>query len=110
MMTVFRVILLIGLVGCAIATAIVRKPMQAVIIYSAFSVVLAVIWITLEAPDLAVTEAAVGAGVTGILLYLTLRQPHRPGRGPQGENAGGGGRAWQILTAPSAAGCGVRWT
>ena len=74
MMTVFRVILLIGLVGCAIATAIVRKPMQAVIIYSAFSVVLAVIWITLEAPDLAVTEAAVGAGVTGILLYLTLRR------------------------------------
>ena len=28
MMTVFRVILLIGLVGCAIATAIVRKPMR----------------------------------------------------------------------------------
>ena len=74
MMTVFRCVLLVALVGCAIATAIVRKPMQAVIIYSAFSVVLAVIWITLEAPDLAVTEAAVGAGVTGILLYLTLRR------------------------------------
>lgn len=73
-MTGFRVILLIALVACAIATAIVRKPMQAVIIYSAFSVVLAVIWITLESPDLAVTEAAVGAGVTGILLYLTLRR------------------------------------
>lgn len=74
MMTVFRCVLLVALVGCAIATAIVRKPMQAVIIYSAFSVVLAVLWITLEAPDLAMTEAAVGAGVTGTLLYLTLRR------------------------------------
>ena len=74
MMTAFRLILLLGLVACAIATTIVKKPMQAVIIYSAFSVVMSVIWITLESPDLAVTEAAVGAGVTGILLFLTLRR------------------------------------
>ena len=74
MMTAFRLILLLGLVACAIATAIVKKPMQAVIIYSAFSVVMSVIWISLESPDLAVTEAAVGAGVTGILLFLTLRR------------------------------------
>ena len=28
----------------------------------------------LESPDLAITEAAVGAGITGILFFLTLRR------------------------------------
>ena len=73
-MTVFRIILLTGLVICAIATAVVKKPMQAVIIYSAYSVVMSVIWMLLQSPDLAITEAAVGAGVTGILFFLTLRR------------------------------------
>ena len=73
-MTVFRILLLTGLVVCAVATAVVKKPLRAVIIYSAYSVILSVIWILLEAPDLAITEAAVGAGVTGILFFLTLRR------------------------------------
>ena len=48
--------------------------MQAVIIYMAYSVIMSVVWILLESPDLAITEAAVGAGVTSILFFLTLRQ------------------------------------
>ena len=73
-MTVFRILLLLGLVVCAVATAVVKKPLRAVIIYSAYSVILSVVWMLLEAPDLAITEAAVGAGVTGILFFLTLRR------------------------------------
>ena len=70
MSTVFRILLLIGLLVCAVATALVKKPMRAVIIYMAYSVV----WLLLEPPDLAITEAAVGAGITGILFFLTLRR------------------------------------
>lgn len=73
-MTVFRILLLTGLVVCAIATACTKKPMQAIIIYMAYSVIMSVVWILLESPDLAITEAAVGAGVTSILFFLTLRQ------------------------------------
>ena len=73
-MTVFRILLLTGLLVCAVATAVVKKPFRAIIIYSAYSVILSVVWILLEAPDLAITEAAVGAGVTGILFFLTLRR------------------------------------
>ena len=73
-MTVFRVLLLTGLLVCAIATACSRKPMRAVIIYMAYSVIMSVVWLLLESPDLAITEAAVGAGVTSILFFLTLRQ------------------------------------
>ena len=37
---------------------------------------MAVIWALLQSPDLAFTEAAVGAGVTGILLLITLKKIH----------------------------------
>ena len=74
MMTTFRLILLAGLIVCAAATALTKKPMQAVIIYMAYSVIMSVIWIMLESPDLAITEAAVGAGITSLLLFLTLRR------------------------------------
>ena len=73
-MTIFRLLLLVGLIVCAAATALVKKPMQAVIIYMAYSVIMSVVWIMLESPDLAITEAAVGAGITGILFFLTLRR------------------------------------
>ena len=72
MSTVFRILLLIGLLVCAVATALVKKPMRAVIIYMAYSIIMSVVW--LESPDLAITEAAVGAGITGILFFLTLRR------------------------------------
>ena len=76
MMTAFRLILLSGLVICAVATALTKNLKQAVIIYMAYSVIMSVIWILLESPDLAITEAAVGAGVTGILFFLTLHRLH----------------------------------
>ena len=75
MSTVFRLLLLAGLLVCAVATALVKKPLRAVIIYMAYSIIMSVIW--LEAPDLALTEAAVGAGITGILFFLTLRRIDR---------------------------------
>lgn len=46
------------------ATALVKKPMRAVIIYMAYSIIMSVVWLLLESPDLAITEAAVGAGIT----------------------------------------------
>lgn len=74
MSTAFRLLLLAGLVICAVATALVKKPLRAVVIYMAYSVIMSVVWLLLESPDLAITEAAVGAGITGILFFLTLRR------------------------------------
>ena len=34
---------------------------------------MSLIWIVLQSPDLAITEAAVGAGVTSILFFVTLK-------------------------------------
>ena len=74
--TAFRIILLIGLIICAIATAVSKRIMTALIIFTSYSVLMSLIWLLLRAPDLAVTEAAVGAGVNGVLFFITLRKIH----------------------------------
>ncbi len=74
---IFLLLLLAGLVFCAIATAVSRRLMRTVIIFMAYSLIMSVVWLLLEAPDLGITEAAVGAGVTGILFYLALRRIHQ---------------------------------
>ncbi len=73
-METLRIILLIILIICAIAVSFSKRLLVSVVIYMAFSLVMAVIWLILESPDLAITEAAVGAGVTSILLFVTLKK------------------------------------
>ena len=41
-----------------------------------YSLIMSIIWILLESPDLAITEAAVGAGITSVLFFLTLKKIH----------------------------------
>ena len=67
-------LLLSFLVVCALAVSVSRSLLNAVIIFMAYSLVMAVLWVLLMAPDLAVTEAAMGAGVTSVLFFLTLER------------------------------------
>ncbi|MBQ4362035.1 MAG: DUF4040 domain-containing protein [Lachnospiraceae bacterium] len=71
---VFKIILLILLVICAISVNLTKRLLQAVVVFMAYSTIMAVVWTLLESPDLAITEAAVGAGITSILFFLTLRK------------------------------------
>ena len=50
------------------------RLLTAVVIYMSFSVIMSIIWALLQAPDLSITEAAVGAGVTSILYFVTLEK------------------------------------
>lgn len=76
LVTVFRLILLTGLIICAVATALSKRMMTSLIIFTSYSVIMSVVWLLLRAPDLAITEAAVGAGVDGVLFFITLRKLH----------------------------------
>jgi uncharacterized MnhB-related membrane protein len=40
----------------------------------AYSVIMSVVWMLLQAPDLAITEAAVGAGVDTILFFVVMKK------------------------------------
>ena len=70
-------ILLSLIVICAIATIFTKRLLTAVVIYMSFSVIMSIVWTLLQAPDLAITEAAVGAGVTSILYFVTLEKIKR---------------------------------
>ncbi len=73
-MDLFEISLLVLVVICGICTCISRNLLISLIIFMAYSVIMAVIWALLQAPDLAVTEAAVGAGISSLLLFLTLKK------------------------------------
>ena len=75
-MIVLQYILLVGILVCAIAAPLCRRLLNTVIVYTALSLQMAVLWSLLQTPDLAITEAAVGAGVTSILFFLTLKKIH----------------------------------
>ncbi len=76
MTTAFMYILLGLLVICAIATCLNRNLLTSIIIFMSYSVIMSIIWMLLESPDLAITEAAVGAGITTVLFFVTLKKIH----------------------------------
>lgn len=75
-MQVFVNILLGFLIICAIAASLSKNLLNTILIFMSYSLVMSIIWILLESPDLAITEAAVGAGVTSVLFFVTLKKIH----------------------------------
>ncbi len=73
---IFEYILLIFLVLCAIAVSFSKNLLNSIIIFMSYSLIMSIIWILLESPDLAITEAAVCAGVTSLLFFSTLKKIH----------------------------------
>ena len=75
-MQIFNVILLGFLIVCAIYVSFSKNLLNSILIFMSYSLIMSIIWILLESPDLAITEAAVGAGVTSILFFVTLKKIH----------------------------------
>ena len=75
-MLIFEYILLGFLVVCAVSVSFSRNLLNSILIFMSYSLVMSIIWILLESPDLAITEAAVGAGVTSLLFFVTLKKIH----------------------------------
>ncbi len=73
-MKIFETVLLIGLILCAIACNFTKKLLPAVVVFMSYSTIMSIIWMILQSPDLAITEAAVGAGITSILFFVTLKK------------------------------------
>ena len=74
MTEIFKIIMLVLLIVCAVSVNLTRGLLKAVIIFMSYSSIMCVLWVLMESPDLASTEAAVGAGVSGILFMATLKK------------------------------------
>ena len=73
-MKLFEIILLICLIVCAVSVGFAKDLLSSIVIFMSYSLIMCVIWVLLQSPDLAITEAAVGAGVTSILFFITLKK------------------------------------
>lgn len=69
-------VLLSVLVVASLAIYFIKDLLHAVVIYGAYTLIIALIWIQMNTPDLAMTEAAAGIGMT-ILMMLVIFQTNR---------------------------------
>jgi multicomponent Na+:H+ antiporter subunit B len=66
------VFLLLLLVITAIGAVTVRSLLAATLLLAIYSLLMALVWVSLQAVDVAFTEAAVGGGISTVLLIATL--------------------------------------
>ena len=66
--TIFDIGLAVLVLGVAAWTILVRDTFAAVVSFVVYGLLVALVWVRLSAVDVALTEAAIGSGVTGMLL------------------------------------------
>lgn len=78
-----EIFLFVLLLACAVVAVVARSMIATVAVLSAFSLVVALLFAGLGAPDVAFVEAVLGSAVVGVLLLLALR---RTGDRPAGRD------------------------
>ncbi len=77
MISAFEAVLFLFVLVTALATALLRDILAVIVVAAAYSLGMALFYAFLLAPDVAMTEAAIGAGVTTLLLLLTVTRTVR---------------------------------
>ncbi len=78
MIDVLIFLLLIALIVTAISIFVFNDLLYIVIIFGAYSMIMSLIWQQLNSPDLAITEAAVGIGLTVLMVTVVTKVGRRP--------------------------------
>lgn len=68
----FDLTLAAGLLWSAVGALLTREPIRAVVQFIVFGLLMTLAWTRLAAPDVALAEAAIGAGLTGALLLQAV--------------------------------------
>jgi energy-converting hydrogenase B subunit D len=74
---VLHIILPVALVVCAVLVAVFRDLLYSVVVLAVLSLLLAVEFYILKAPDVAMAEAGIGAAVTAAIFIITIRATKR---------------------------------
>ncbi|MBL1099290.1 hydrogenase subunit MbhD domain-containing protein [Streptomyces coffeae] len=80
--------LLLGLLLVAAAgtgTVLVRDPVRQSFVMSLFGLALATLFLLLQAPDVALSQLAVGSALTPLMVLLSVRKVRRRARGERRE-------------------------
>lgn len=68
-----HILILLGLIGTAVAVFFLRDLLAAAVVLAAFSLLLALEFYWLQAPDVAIAEAGIGAGLTTAIFIIGIR-------------------------------------
>lgn len=74
---VFHAMILLGLVVSGIAVISFRDLLASAVAFAAFSLLLALEFYILQAPDVAIAEAGIGAGLTTAIFIIAIRGTRR---------------------------------
>ncbi len=98
----FDLLLSIALIALATAALRARDLFKSIVIFMLFGLLVAIAWVRVHAPDLALAEAAIGSGITGALFLGALNRIERKRKGAASgrlENPVNGSTsgAWAVL-------------
>ena len=71
---ILDIVIVIGLCASAVLAAELKNMLSAIIALSATGLFAAAAFLVLHAPDVAISEAAVGAALTPVIFIVTLRK------------------------------------
>src|SRR5690625_4994411 len=77
---IFDLLLVLMLTAVGLLALWHRRIFACAVFFIVFGLLLSVVWMRLSAPDVAMAEAAIGAGVTGALVIATLSRMSASGR------------------------------
>ncbi|MDO8846991.1 MAG: DUF4040 domain-containing protein [Coriobacteriia bacterium] len=72
MSTIFDITLILLLIACSVAVVRLKDLLAATVVFSTYSLTMCLLWLHRGAPDVAMTEAAVGAGITTVLFLIAI--------------------------------------
>ncbi len=78
MIDIYLFLMLILLIATAVSIFVFNDLLYIVIIFGAYSMIMSLIWQQLNSPDLAITEAAIGIGVTVLMVTVVTKVGRRP--------------------------------
>ena len=76
-MVIFQVFLVLVMIAAAVSAAAFKDLMNAVIACALMSLIAAIIFYFLQAPDVAMAEASIGAGLTTAIFIFAINRTVR---------------------------------
>jgi uncharacterized MnhB-related membrane protein len=71
---IFDWLLALTLVGLAWTALAAKDLFKAIVLFISFGMLMAVAWLRLQAVDIALAEAAIGAGLTGAIFIMAIKR------------------------------------
>ncbi|MGI6537563.1 MAG: hydrogenase subunit MbhD domain-containing protein [Caldicoprobacterales bacterium] len=68
---------LLILIIASLAMYFIKDLLHAVVVYGVYSLIIALIWLLMSTPDLAITEAAAGICTTVLMMVVVFRTSRR---------------------------------